>query len=68
MWMQLSTFQTEPVIKKAKNTTEFTTIIAISSSVKENAKIKCVFSASLFPKQVVKVISGLEIVIHLYFM
>ena len=63
MLMQLPTFQTFPVINKAKITTEcfyrtlFTTTIAIFPSVKENARIKFWFSASLFPKQVVKVTS-----------
>ena len=72
MSMQLLTFQTLAVINKSKNHTEcfyrtlLTTTIAIFLSVKENARIKFWFSALLFPKQVVKVISCIVIVIRFY--
>ena len=68
--MQLSTFQTLSVKQVQKNTPEcinrtlFTTTIAIFLSVKENARIEFCFSALLFPKQVIKVIRCIDIVVH----
>ena len=65
MSMQLSTFQTLPVMNKsplnAFYRTLFTTTIAIFPSIKENARVK--FSALLFPKQVVKVVSCIDIAV-----